>query len=186
MVLRITGGKFKGRRLNSFLDKSIRPMTDRVKESLFNIVGNDLRGISVLDLFSGTGGLAIECLSRGVHHVLSVERHQSAIALMKKNFLEFDVLDNVRIINNDVFKFLKEYQGEAFELILIDPPFTEKWGDAVMKDIAESHVLSDASIVAIEISRFEVVEKTYNTLKQVDQRSFGDKYLTFYKNCPHK
>ncbi len=180
--MRIIGGQFKGRRLNPFIEDKIRPMTDRVKESLFNIVGNDLKGISVLDLFSGTGSLALECLSRGAHYVLSVERHRGAIALMKKNFLEFDVLDNVRIINNDVFKFLKEYQGEAFELILIDPPFTEKWGDAVMKDIAESHVLGDTSIVVIEISRFEVVEKTYNTLKQVDQRSFGDKCLTFYKN----
>ena len=184
--MRITGGKFKGRRLSSFLDKNIRPMTDRVKESLFNIVGNDLNGISVLDLFSGTGGLAIECFSRGAHHVLSVERHQSSIAIMKKNFLDFDVLDNIHIEKEDVFKFLRQYKDKSFELVLVDPPFTEKWSDAVMQDIAKSHVLNDASIVAIEISRFEDIGKSYGTLKQVDQRSFGDKYLTFYKNYPHK
>ncbi len=159
---------------------------DRVKESLFNIVGNNLEGINVLDLFSGTGSLAIECLSRNAHHVLSVERHESAITLMKKNFLHFKVLDNVHIEKKDVFKFLKEYRGPSFSLILADPPFTEKWGDRIMKDISESHVLDQESIVVIETSHFEAIEKMYSTLKQVDQRDFGDKYLTFYKNYPHK
>jgi len=184
--LRIIGGQFKGKRLNPFVEDKIRPMTDRVKESLFNIVGNHLKGVNVLDLFSGTGGLTLECLSRGAHYVLSVERYQSAIAIMKKNFLDFDVLDKVHIEKKDVFKFLKQYKGRSFELILVDPPFTEKCGDMVRKDIAKSHVLGPASIVVIETSRFEDIDKMYSTLKQVDQRGFGDKYLTFYKNYPHK
>lgn len=184
--MRIIGGQFKGRKLNSFAEDKIRPMTDRVKESLFNIVGNHLKGVNTLDLFSGTGGLTLECLSRGAHYVLSVERHQSAIAIMKKNFLDFNVLDKVHIEKKDVFKFLKQYKGQSFELVLVDPPFTEKWGDAVMQHIAKSHVLGSTSIVVIETSRFEDIDKVYSTLKQVDQRSFGDKYLTFYKNCLHK
>jgi 16S rRNA (guanine966-N2)-methyltransferase len=83
--MRITGGEVRGRRLESPKGMAIRPTSDRVREAIFNIIGQDLSGLNVLDLFAGTGSLGIEALSRGALHALFVDNSQKSINLIKKN-----------------------------------------------------------------------------------------------------
>lgn len=179
--MRVIGGRFKGRKLISFQADHIRPTTDRVKESIFNILMGQLEGSRVLDLFSGTGSLTCEALSRGAVSVEAVEVNRKSLQIMRDNFAALGVSNEVRIHAADVLKFLKKYSGPAFNLIFIDPPFTEKMGHQVMETIAASPVIGASSTIIIEYSRHEVVESRYGSLFRYNERDFGDKKVAFFR-----
>jgi len=182
--LRIISGKYKGN-LVSFNADHIRPTTDRVKESLFNILQGRLEEARVLDLFSGTGSLGIECLSRGAQDLIFVEKNPKSIRILKDNLAKLKVQEPVQIISKDVLSFIKNYQGEPFDLIFADPPFTEEMADEVMLEMAKAVSLgrffSDHTIMTIESGRREKIGEDYSSLVRYDQREFGDKFLSFFK-----
>ncbi len=179
--MRIVGGKFGGRRLVSFKAEHIRPTTDRVKESLFNILGQSLDNYRVLDLFSGTGSLALEAHSRGAKYVEAVEKHPKSLAIIRKNLEEFGVAKGVRVVKSDVFAYLKKYQGDIFDLILVDPPFTEKLAHAAMEEISRSGTWGKETLIAIESSGQEKILDQYLELLCIDRRDFGDKMLSIFQ-----
>ncbi len=178
--MRIIGGQFSGRRLVSFSADHIRPTTDRVKESLFNKLNAYWDNARVLDLFSGTGNLTIEAVSWGAKSVTSVEMHPKSLAIMKQNLEQFKLKDEVDVIKDDVLKFLKSYNDESYDVILIDPPFTEKMAHAVMEQLSMSRVWGSNTVIAIEYSKFERMEKQYGELKSFDSKNFGDKLMSFF------
>lgn len=177
--MRIIAGKYGGRRLVSFKADHIRPTTDRVKESLFNTLQDRLEGARVLDLFSGTGNLAIEALSRGAREVWAVEKNRASVEIIKRNQALLGIGEELRIVPSEVEKFLKHSQ-EKFDLILIDPPFTEKMADRVLQVLAKSQVLRANCEVFIESSRQEQVATSYGSLQQQTHKNFGDKFLSHY------
>src|SRR5437870_2154456 len=118
--MRIIAGKFKGRKLVSFDEEHIRPTTDRVKESIFNILAPYLDGAKVLDLYSGTGNLSFESLSRGAFSVTAVEVSKRSIQIIYRNQELLKVGDELTVVKGDAVDYLKKYQGEAFDIILID------------------------------------------------------------------
>lgn len=179
--MRVISGKFKGRRLVSFQAGNIRPTTDRVKETLFNKLMNRIDGTRVLDLFSGTGNLAIECISRGAAHVDLVENHRKSLAIIRENLNALKIEDGFKIFPIDVFKYLKEYDGEPYDVVIADPPFTQAWADELGRTIAGSGVIAQGSWVVIEASSQEVVQEKYEGLIRLDQREFGDKHLNFFE-----
>lgn len=179
--MRIISGKYKGHPLVSFDADHIRPTTDRVKETLFNKLMFDVEGARVLDLFSGTGNLGLEALSRGAREVLFVEKHPKSIEILKKNLAKLKVpSDEYKIINKDVLSFLKSYEGETFEIVFADPPFTEKMAHKVMEEAAQSKVFGVQTLMAIESERRERMEEEYGDLERYDHREFGDKILSFF------
>ena len=178
--MRIITGKYKGN-LVPFQAGHIRPTTDRVKESLFNILSNQIEEARVLDLFSGTGSLGLEALSRGAREVVFVEQNKKSIDIIKKNLQKFKITEPVTIISKDVLYFLRKYEGEAFDIIFCDPPFTEEMADDVMATIAPSKVYHENSLIAIESGRKEKIEAGYGELIRYDYREFGDKFLSFFK-----
>jgi 16S rRNA (guanine966-N2)-methyltransferase len=179
--MRIISGKFRGRQLVSFEADHIRPTTDRVKESWFNILQGSWEGARVLDLFSGTGNLSFEALSRGASFVEAVESNVQSTGIILKNQALLKVSkEEFRLVIKDVFKFLADYKGLAFDVILIDPPFTEKIAHSVMESLSKSKVWRETTIIGIESSKQERMDSTYQTLVQSDQRAFGDKILTFF------
>jgi 16S rRNA (guanine(966)-N(2))-methyltransferase RsmD len=121
--MRILAGQFKGKRLSAGRDLSIRPITNRLKEIIFSVINDFVFEKKVLDLFSGSGSLGLEALSRGAGHVTFVEREISSIKILKRNIdaLELDS-DFIQIRKSDAQKFLTE-NGEKYGLILSDPPF---------------------------------------------------------------
>ena len=179
--MRIISGRFKGHRLVSFQADHIRPTTDRVKESVFNILQAYFDGSSVLDLFAGTGNLGIEALSRGAARVQSVESNKKSLSILKENLTKLKIADEVKVHPIDVFQFLKKYQGEAFDIIFIDPPFTQALAHDVMSALAVSNVFNENTWVIIESSDHERLDSEYSQLKRLDQRDFGDKKVSFFR-----
>ncbi|MCB0355851.1 MAG: 16S rRNA (guanine(966)-N(2))-methyltransferase RsmD [Bdellovibrionales bacterium] len=179
--MRIIAGKLKGRKLVSFSASHIRPTTDRVKESIFNKLQTDIQEARVLDLFAGTGNLTIESYSRGAQYVEAVESHIKSLKIIKDNLAHLQVSENIKVIKQDVLKYLQKYAGPAFDIILIDPPFTKALSHSVLEIIGSSQVLQSGSIVVIESAKAERVDENYNGLKFLEQKSFGDKKVTFFK-----
>lgn len=179
--MRIIAGTLKGRKLVSFTAQHIRPTTDRVKESIFNKLQGTLEGARVLDLFSGTGNLAIESHSRGASYVEAVESHPQSLKIIKKNIDILQISGFIQCIKFDVLKYLQNYQGETFDVIFIDPPFTKSLSHSVLEAIGSSSVLKQGTWIVIESSKQERVDKEYNGLKFLEQKSFGDKKVTFYE-----
>ncbi|MCE3009250.1 MAG: 16S rRNA (guanine(966)-N(2))-methyltransferase RsmD [Proteobacteria bacterium] len=179
--MRIISGKYKGQNLVSFRADHIRPTTDRVKESMFNIIQASIPEARVLDLFSGTGSLGIEALSRGASSVLFVEKNKRSIAILEKNLAKLKVSEPFQILNRDVLSFLTDYSGEPFEVVFADPPFTEQMAHDVILAADQSRALGDSTIFLIESGRREKVLDDYPALTRYDVREFGDKYLSFFR-----
>lgn len=178
--MRIISGKYKGN-LVSFQATHIRPTTDRVKESLFNILQGQIEGSRVLDLFSGTGSLGIEALSRGARDAVFVDANKKSADILRKNLQKLKVQEPTQIIQKDVLSFLKTYDGEPFDLIFSDPPFTEEMAHDVMLALSKSKVFHGDTLMTIESGRREKIEEDYLPLIRYDVREFGDKFLSFYR-----
>ncbi|MEK6627338.1 MAG: 16S rRNA (guanine(966)-N(2))-methyltransferase RsmD [Bdellovibrionota bacterium] len=179
--MRIISGKFKGRVLSSFQAEHIRPTTDRVKETLFNKWMTQVEDAKVLDLFAGTGNLGLESISRGCSHVDFVEMNVKSIQILKKN-IELLKLQapEFNIYKQDVLLYLKKYQGEAYDLILADPPFTEKMAHDVMQAIDTSMCFNENTLIAIESHKKERIDEAYLNLYRYDFKDYGDKVLSFF------
>lgn len=180
--MRIISGKYKGHPLVSFTAGHIRPTTDRVKETLFNIWQNELEACRALDLFSGTGNLGLEALSRGAKSVVFVDAHPKSIGILRQNVDKLKVEEDFEIVNNDVFRFLKRGGYKAFDLIFIDPPFTEVIADKVLQALSEApSFFHPGTLIAIESARREKVVDNYGALERYREREFGDKLLSLFK-----
>lgn len=179
--MRIISGKFRGRSLVEFKADHIRPTTDRVKESLFNIIQAEVENAIVLDLFAGTGNLGIEALSRGAQKVTFVEANKKSLKIITDNLKHLKITDNVEVIEDDAFAYLKIFPEVKFDLVLIDPPFTEMFGDRIMTDLSTSQVFADNVTIAIETGVKESIALQYGPLKCVTQRVFGDKTLSIFR-----
>jgi 16S rRNA (guanine966-N2)-methyltransferase len=183
--MRIISGRFKGRQLVAFKSPHIRPTTDRVKETIFNILMHDVAEAQVLDLFSGTGNLGLEALSRGARSVLFVEHSRDSLRIISENIKLLKVESETAIKSQDVFKFLKNFKGEPKGLILCDPPFTEKIGHEVMQAIVASPIAIAGAKLVIESGKHERIDELYEDKAQgsfrlLDRRDFGDTCASFF------
>lgn len=140
--LRIIGGEFKGSRIRYSGERCVRPMKDRVREALFNLVGPSVRGTHVIDLFAGTGALAMEALSRGAASATVIERHFPTAKIVRDNVNQLNVADRVEIVTHDTFIWVRlAADGRASFptderpwLVLCSPPyrfFSERGADLV-------------------------------------------------------
>ena len=183
--MRIISGKYGGQQLVGFSAGHIRPTTDRVKESLFNILRNEIEDAKVLDLFSGTGSLGLEAISRGASECVFVEGSSKSISIIKKNLAKLKVTEPVRIVQKDVLKYLTSTEDGPFDLIFADPPFTESIAHDVMQAAARSRVFASQTVLAIESGRRERIDEVYpgdfQELIRYDQREFGDKFLSLFR-----
>lgn len=183
--MRIISGKFKGRHLVSFKADHIRPTMDRVKETLFNKWMGYIEEAKALDLFAGTGNLGLEAISRGAQHVTFVEKNPKSVDIIRKNIEVLKISrDEQTVIQKDVFSFINSYQGEAFDIIFIDPPFTEKLADDVMTALASSQCFHQNTLIAIEAIKQEKIESHYGDLICYDKQDYGDKSLSLFSKKP--
>jgi 16S rRNA (guanine(966)-N(2))-methyltransferase RsmD len=120
--MRVIAGEAKGRGLYSVPGQSTRPITDRVKASLFNILAGHVPEARFLDLFAGTGGVGIEALSRGASEAVFVERDQRALATIRRNLEVTGLAGRARVVKRDVFQFVAGYSGQPFDIVYVAPP----------------------------------------------------------------
>lgn len=178
--MRIISGKYKGRHLSSFKADHIRPTMDRIKETIFNKLMMYVDESKVLDLFAGTGNLGLEALSRGAVHVTFVEKNRKSVVIIEDN-LELLKVDpkEYTLMQKDVFSYLKS-ASSAFDLIFIDPPFTEKMAHDVMLALSESKVFAPHTRIVIESIKQERIDPQYGALVALEKIDYGDKFLSFY------
>jgi 16S rRNA (guanine966-N2)-methyltransferase len=194
--MRIISGIWGRTKLVEFGKMShLRPTTDRVKESLFNIIPMDLQGSRVLDLFAGTGSISFEALSRGASYAELVELNPRSIAIINENCekLKIDALMSsqkniqkklkVKIVKGDVFKFLEKRDPLAptFDFVFADPPFDSVPIQNVLTAVDESNVLASHSLFVMESPRRQSENLSAPKLELVDCRHFGDKDLLFFR-----
>jgi 16S rRNA (guanine966-N2)-methyltransferase len=179
--MRIISGRFGGRRLVAFKADHIRPTTDRIKEVIFNKLQMVIEDAKVLDLFSGTGSLALEALSRGAQHVDAVEKHPKSVDIIKKNMDLLGITkDEMSVYRKDVFSFLKQPVEKGYDIILIDPPFTEVLADKVLEALGQSSLAQFPCIIFIEGGKGEMLRDAYGVIKRKDLKNYGDKSLGIY------
>jgi 16S rRNA (guanine966-N2)-methyltransferase len=136
---------------------------------------------SVLDLFSGTGNLGLEALSRGAVHVDFVDINAKSVQILKKNVEMLKLgAPEYAIYKQDVLAYLKKYRGKPYNLILIDPPFTEKMAHEVMTALDQSSCFDENTLIAIESVKKERIDDAYSNLYRYDFNDYGDKILSFF------
>ncbi len=179
--MRIISGKYKGHQLVSFQAEHIRPTMDRVKETLFNKWMGIIEGTTFLDLFSGTGSLGLEALSREAKRCTFVDSSQNSVKILRKNLEKLKIpATEYEIICKNVYQFLKNAQN-TYDFIVIDPPFTEKMAHEVMQALSESSVFHEGTLIAIESVKQERMESEYGRLKRYDVKNYGDKNLSLFQ-----
>ncbi|MBU1742880.1 MAG: 16S rRNA (guanine(966)-N(2))-methyltransferase RsmD [Proteobacteria bacterium] len=179
MALRIIAGRFKGRRLRVPRGQAVRPTTERVREAVFDILGPRVAGAVVLDLFAGTGAMALEALSRGAARAVLIEANPESIRAANHNVEALEVADRVRIISRDA----RQGPGpgdDRFDLIFVDPPYGEATAAAALEGVGRSRRLHPDGIMIVEhAARLDLPDVTSH-LERIDQRRYGRTCVSFY------
>lgn len=176
--MRIISGKYRGLKLAEFKGDDIRPTADRVKESLFSIISAQVVGARALDLFCGSGGLGLECLSRGAEYVHFNDVSPESCAVLKKNLAKLKGGDNYIVTNLDFAVCLGRFKG-GFDLIFIDPPYRLEAGIRALEIIAERGLLVGGGVAVYERDR--AFCGAIAGLELFDERKYGKTYLSFFK-----
>ena len=171
-MIKVIGGKYKGRKLLQVPKTNVRPTQAVVRKSMFDILGN-LNSFDVLDLYSGVGTLGIESLSRGAKHLTSVERDRFTYKVLSENLNLICSEDDIATYNMDVKQFLR-FNNQSFDLIIADPPYNVD----VYSYLSDSlrPILNENGILCIEMKKKIIPDSSVRT------RTFGRTQLTFWRN----
>jgi len=180
--MRVIAGLAKGRKLKSALRYSIRPTSDKVKETLFDILGSQVQDMYFLDLFAGTGSIGIEALSRGARHTTFVERKYSSIELIRSN-LQTCGFSNFEIIHFDVLKIIQSLTNRQrrFGLIFIDPPYHSDLALKTLEALAAADILEKEHLIIAEHGHKNHLDERIGNLHAQRSVKIGDTFLSFYQ-----
>ena len=180
--MRVIAGSAKGLSLQAVPGSGTRPISDRVKEALFNILGAGITNARVLDLFAGTGSVGIEALSRGAEAAVFVEKRPKAAAIIRANLGRTRLQANARVVKADVFRFLQG-EPEPFDLVYVAPPqYQSLWSKTLLALEANPGWLDAEGLVVVQIFPKELEPLPLTTLDLTDQRKYGSTLLCFYES----
>lgn len=174
--MRVITGSARGRKLKTPEDYDIRPTTDNVKESVFNIIQFDIQGRRVLDLFAGTGQLGIECLSRGAAEAVFVDHSRQAVGIVKDNLRSCGL--NGTVLQADALEFLR--RGGKYDIIFVDPPYDSNLYEPVLKTVNLVDILSDGGIIICETRREKILPDMELPYKKGREYSYGKVKISVY------
>jgi 16S rRNA (guanine966-N2)-methyltransferase len=181
LTIRIIGGELKGRKLATVPGIKTRPTADRVRESIFNIIGDRVRGAKVLDLYAGTGAMGIEALSRGAESVLFADDHEAALAALEKNIKSCSLQRGAEMTKwnllNDL-NIIRSYR-RAFNLVFLDPPYNKNMIRPTLSNLGISQCLQDGCRLVIEHSPLEPIPENLPGFKISDRRRYGKTLVSF-------
>ncbi len=179
--MRVIAGKARGRKLLSVPGDRTRPITDRVKSALFDILGPKVVGAVFLDLFAGTGAVGIEALSRGAAKAVFVERDPKVLRVLRENLRRTGLAEQAVVVQDDVFRFLNRPPGEKFDIIYIAPPqYRGLWAKTLLA-LDEGGFLAEEGLAVAQIFPKEFEELPLKRLVLEDQRRYGSTMLCFYR-----
>lgn len=182
MSIRVIAGSAKGRKLKLVPGDGTRPVMDRVKESLFNIIGRDIFDATFLDLFAGTGSVGIEALSRGAKQAVFIDLDRKAIATIQDNLTATRLADRAIVRRADAMSVLKQPPAEPYDFIYIAPPqYKGIWLDVIRElDSNPAWVGSDTTII-VQIDPKEETALELTHLESDDRRIYGNTLLWFFR-----
>jgi 16S rRNA (guanine966-N2)-methyltransferase len=182
--MRVVAGDYRGRKLKSLSGDNTRPTTDKVKESIFNMIGPYLDGGRVLDLFAGSGGLAIEAVSRGADHAVCVDRSYPAIKIIRENIAITKQPEKFSVLKMDVKAALKEFIAEQqqFDYIFLDPPYAKQELLSQLEQMIQEQIITEGAIIVCETAKEVELPETIGTLSQQRRQVYGITAVTIYRN----
>ncbi len=184
MTLRVIAGSAKGRRLKSVPGDTTRPITDRVKEALFNILAGDVIDSHWWDMFAGTGAVGIEALSRGAAYALFTDLNRAPIDTIKSNLAMCRLADRAEVRRADAFALLASPPDHHFHYVYIAPPqFHEMWSKALLALDANPGWLADDGWAIVQIAPKEAHDVELHSLREFDRRKYGSTLLIFYEKA---
>lgn len=175
--MKVISGIYKGRNIEGFNIPGTRPTMDRVKESLFASIQNSLKDATILDLFSGSGSLAIEALSQGAKEAYAVDKSYQAIKAIDTNIKNINVKD-CKVIKADYKTALKTFfdQNIKFDLIFLDPPYDTDYIEKSLKLIAELNLIKNEGLIICESNSKDKIIYS-DKFKQIKEKKYGDKWV---------
>lgn len=180
--MRVIGGKLKGKKLFSIKGLSLRPTSDRVRESIFDILQGSIDGSRVLDLFAGTGAMGIEALSRGAVFAIFVENSPASLGALQRNLVDCRLQEVSEVLSQEAkvgIRFLAG-RGEKFDLIFLDPPYGKGLTRITLEVLAESPIARPETLIVAEHAPEEEIKGILG-LKRVDFRKYGGTCVSFFR-----
>lgn len=184
--MRIISGKHRGAKLYTLEGENTRPTLDRVKEPLFSIIGFDIPESTVLDLFSGSGAIGLEAISRGAKLAILCDNNSKAIHIIEQNVDKLKEKSKTNIIKGDYLVTLKNLknQNQKIDIVFLDPPYKTDFSERACEKILEYDLLNENGIIIIETDRKEDLIENINKLNLLDiydERKYGRVYLIFLR-----
>ncbi len=183
--MRIVGGSARGRPLKGPKGPGLRPTADRVRETLFNILGQRTDGLEVLDLFAGTGALGLEAVSRGAVRAVLVDKGREAVALCRENAQGLGFTAQVEILGVPVERAVSDLgrAGRVFDLIFADPPYAARVVQTLLEGVTTNGLLREGGTLVVEHDKREDAPEALLGLRRTDQRRFGDTLVSFFTSA---
>ncbi|SIS37991.1 16S rRNA (guanine966-N2)-methyltransferase [Salimicrobium flavidum] len=182
--MRVISGTHKGQRLYSVPTHDTRPTTDKVKEAIFQIIGPYFEGGMVFDGFAGSGGLGIECLSRGASEAIFVDKEQKAIKTVKDNLKSLKLEDRAEVYRTDASRAMKaaSKRGLVFSYVFLDPPYKKFSYEELMENLLEYGLLEKNTLVVCEHDVSEALPEKVGALRLFKQEEYGSNIgVAFYQ-----
>ena len=181
--MRIISGTARGTKLYTLEGLNTRPTLDRVRESLFNIIQNEVKESIFLDLFSGSGAVGLEAASRGAKEVIICDKSKEAVQIINKNIEKTHLKDKIKLYNTDFISLLKNKITEKLDIIYIDPTYDSDFIFLSLKEILERKLIDENSLVIVETDQKGRILKQIENLKIeiTDERKYGRANIIFLK-----
>ena len=181
--MKVISGILKGRNIEGYNIDGTRPTMDRVKESLFATIQNNLKDSVVLDLFAGSGQLGIEAISNGAKLCYFIDNNKEVIKVLNKNISNLNIKSNSKVILSDWKKSLNEFANQKlkFDLIFVDPPYDYNVYEKILDKVSNLNLLNENGLIILEHSNLKFKD-TYNNLTLYKEKKYGNKSVNIYKN----
>ncbi len=180
--MRVISGRAKGTKLNTLEGLNTRPTLDRVKEALFNIIQNQIHESIFLDLFSGSGAIGIEAVSRGAKKAILCDNSKDAIEIIKKNIQKTHLEKEIEIYNNEYDFILNNKIKEKVDIVYIDPPYKTELAYKSILLILKNNLLKEESTIIVETDEEKIINKINELdMNMIDKRKYGRANLIFLK-----
>lgn len=181
--MRVIAGKCRRLLLKSFPGNEVRPTTDKIKETLFNMLNPRLEGAAFLDVCAGTGGIGIEALSRGADRAVFVEKNRAVASLIKENLEHTKLTDQAAVMLGDAVYCLRQLggRGEKFDIIFIDPPYDQGIEAGILETIMNMKLIADDGLIVVEASKATEFDYALSLGLKIDKEKIygSNKHLFF-------
>jgi len=177
--MRVSGGKGRGRKLRVPAGARVRPTSDKVKQALFNIIGDRVQGAAFLDLYAGAGGIGIEALSRGAGRAVFVDTSGDSADCIRQNLDNMGFAERAQVIHADVQAFLNKHGG-TYDIVFLDPPYAMDLGP-LLEQIGDARIVKADSLVIAEHFKKQPSPERAGRFILDREKQYGDTVLAFYK-----